>query len=237
MELLLREYLVLTLEKIRSSTGFNIQEFKRLETPEQVMEYAQNHLKLLGKGTSRAVFVLNSRQVIKVALGKKGLAQNEAEADAFTNPKSKPIIAKIFEADNDGFKWLISELVKPLKSDAEFKSLAGMSPSTMTHAIKGVKTDDVTKPAVPGAMSLKGKVSKLNQKLIDAVTSFAVENKMLWGDILKLNSWGKTADGRLVLFDYGATEAIFNRYYRNDFWTNLRKQRASASPSDKTLVP
>ena len=237
MESLLREYLTLVLEKIRSKK-FNVQEFKRLETPEQVMEYAQSRLKLLGKGTSRAVFVLNSRQVVKVALGKKGLAQNEAEADAFTNPKSKPIIAKIVVADDD-FKWLVSELVNPLKNDAEFESLAGMSLSTLRSAVSNAKANKMTTPAAPNALdgAAKKRVpaqSGLNSEFVEAVVSFATENKMLWGDILKLDSWGKAADGRLVLFDYGATEQIFRQYYRPSVWDSLRQQKKPKATTSHT---
>lgn len=227
METILREYFALLIEKIRSDS-FNISKFKRLETPEQVIKYVQDHLKLLGKGTSRHVFVLNSRQVIKVAIGEKGLAQNEAEVDAFTNPRSKPIIAKIFEADDD-FKWLVSELVKPLKSDDEFESLAGMSSATMKNVIvKSRSNDDVTAAARPG-VNPRRSASKINQKLIDAVSSFATENKMLWGDVLKLDSWGKTAAGRLVLFDYGATEEIYKQYYVND--SNGKNKQDKGTPA------
>lgn len=56
--------------------------------------------------------MLRSKRVLKIALNKQGIAQNEAEINIFTNPITKPIVAKVYDYDPN-FLWIISELVRP----------------------------------------------------------------------------------------------------------------------------
>ena len=94
---LLREYLSLVLERIKSGRGsaeekervgkFDLNRFKGLSNAAEMLEYADKRLQKLGEGTARAAFVLTGRHVLKVALNAKGLAQNEAELAVYTNPE------------------------------------------------------------------------------------------------------------------------------------------------------
>jgi hypothetical protein len=47
-----------------------------------------------------------------------------------------------------------------------------------------------------------------------------------------LSSWGKTADGRLVLLDYGFTDDVYQKHYKK---SGVR--RKDAGPKDVTAVP
>lgn len=101
---------------------FNMNEFKKLvkrynthpdgitgepaSSPKNYFEYASLNLEELGKGSSRIVYLLSAKKVLKIALNVKGIAQNEAEIDIYTNPKTKAIIAKIFDYDVD-YKYII----------------------------------------------------------------------------------------------------------------------------------
>lgn len=104
-------------EAIRTTGGttFDIREFRTITNPDKAYEYAEQRLKLLGEGSSRAVFLFSSGKVLKIAHGKRsaGKAQNESEVDVFTDPRSKPVVAKVFDYGKD-FTWLISELVHEL---------------------------------------------------------------------------------------------------------------------------
>jgi hypothetical protein len=53
--------------------------------------------------------------LLKIATGDSGVAQNKAEVDVFTNPKTKQIVATIFDFAKD-YSWLSSELVNPFDS-------------------------------------------------------------------------------------------------------------------------
>jgi hypothetical protein len=86
---LLREYLSLVIEKIRSkkvSSGrlgghFDLKKFKSLDSIDMMKIYAGEFLENIGEGSSRVAFLFSGKYVLKIALNKKGVGQNEAELD------------------------------------------------------------------------------------------------------------------------------------------------------------
>lgn len=205
---LLREYVSLVLEKVKSQRGkharggghFDLRQFKTLETSHIMLDYAGRYLQEMGRGTSRAAFVLTNRSVLKVALNSKGVAQNETELDVFTNPKTKAIIARILDADNKG-RWLISELVKPLRSEDEFERLTGIEFDDMDAAVVATYREQ------PVPEHLRG------NPFIQALVTTMREASLLPGDLVKVDSWGQTPDGRAVLLDYGFTGEVWDKHY------------------------
>jgi hypothetical protein len=236
------------------------------------------------------VYAISPKRVIKVALNKAGLAQNRTEVDVATDPKTRPVIANVFQADDD-YKWIVSELVRPI-SVGEFKSLTGIDHGTFRNFInysqaqeeiaasqKSVQKGKETKPE-PGrrsdaksssttlgstqmsptllskterdktaklenitkikqtfdvdvdelpdperdsdtlGVSRRQRMSNIMQKLepkqrdfLLSVAALVNTADLLTGDVAKINSWGKTADGRLVLFDYGYTPDVKAKHY------------------------
>lgn len=86
-----------------------------------MIDYVKNKvgLRYLGAGSSRAVFVLDSKRALKIAIKPAGVGQNQAELDATTDSASNALVAKVLQYDPE-FKWLVSELVKPLTDHKEF---------------------------------------------------------------------------------------------------------------------
>lgn len=95
--------------------------------------YAEQFLPKLGAGSSRVTFALSGGKVLKIALNNAGIGQNEAELKVYTNNVNNSVVTKIFDYDPT-FKWLVSELVKPLGGD-EFKQFTGLTFSQFEIAI------------------------------------------------------------------------------------------------------
>lgn len=114
------------------SRPFDINIFKSLRSAYEAAEYADERLEELGTGSSRKVFLLSSGKVLKIAYGKQnaGKAQNQEEVNVFTNPKSRPVVAKVFDYD-PSFRWIISELVKPLGDGDYVASRFGVDNETL----------------------------------------------------------------------------------------------------------
>lgn len=225
---LLREYISLMVEKIRTKKGqkgsmgdkFDLKKFKELPNHEVMVAYASKFLEKMGQGSSRVAFVLSSKHVLKIAINAKGLGQNQAEVEVYTNPKSKPIVAKIYQAGDDN-TWVISDLVKPIKDEGEFEQLAGVDWRTFSEYVNtGVKDKQVPKGAPP---------------FVQSVIQTALTNQMLRGDLVQqdfshsaaqdvLDHWGKTPDGRIALLDYGLSEDVWTSHYKG-------KQAAEPAPS------
>lgn len=73
------------------------------------LAYARRELHELGKGSSRAAFEMDGERVLKLAMNRRGLAQNAREFEAFQSYKGYPVFAKTLEC-SEKCEWLVSEL-------------------------------------------------------------------------------------------------------------------------------
>lgn len=205
MDRLLREYVTLLLEKIRSTKKdspfgdkFDLKKFKALENVHQLNAYAESFLQKLGQGSSRAAYVLSNRYVLKIAINNKGIAQNETEVGVYTNPKTRAVIAKVHAFDPD-YKWVIADAVRELKSDEDFTQSTGLNWYTFLHQVESI-----------------GKGRHLDSEpsdLAKAMGETMKQNNLLMGDIKEVGHWGKTPDGRVVMLDYGFTGEVWEKHY------------------------
>jgi len=224
---LLREMIGLVIEKIRTEKGvsskmgekFSINKFKEFDEPHIAMNYAEQFLEPIGTGSSRKTFLLSSKYALKIAINKAGVGQNEAEIDVFTNPKTKPIVSKIYSSGPNN-SWLISDLVKPITDEKEFEKLAGVSWPEFQYFMNIGYDNKQPDPDSP--------------QFVKTVLNFAFSNNMMFGDLAgkgTMDHWGKTPDGRIVLLDSGFTESVAQAHYR-------KKQKTGVDPhAEKTNIP
>lgn len=201
-------------EKIRGN--FKINTLYTLKTYQDVLAYSQESLKEIGKGSSRTVFALTSRFVLKVAHNQLGIAQNAAEVEIYTNPYSKPIAAKIIEYGK-GYIWIISEIVKPINDIRDFKRYAGIPFHLLDKAIelsidRGDRVEEIInfvfRKDIIKTYSIKDSVISWVK---DVLITLA-KTDLMPGDLFELSHWGKTSDGRVVLLDYGFTKDVAKAY-------------------------
>jgi hypothetical protein len=173
-----------------AKTGFDMDLFKRLDTEVEMEDYASKHLTKLGRGSGRVVFALNDKQVLKISTHNIfGREQNENEVGVYTYPNTKPIVTKIYDFDSE-YKWLVSEFVRVLKSEDEFKDLIGMSPKDLAYFLKNTDKAYSVYPELKNNSILKAIV-----ELVDIG---------VWElELTRYEHWGKTSNGRLVVLDYG----------------------------------
>jgi hypothetical protein len=214
---LLQEYIkdILT-EKLRSKI-FNINEFKRLKNLGDIWNYAYDNLEFLGAGSSRGTWLLSSGKVLKVARWDaelKGLSQNEAEVKIYTDLASTKFVAKIFDYDKQ-YQWLISELVKPIKSEDEFCNLLDLNPQS------GFDFKTLAQLGELGYNEARHIAAEENINLPDKTWDFIIayeiflnNHGLIPADIRVLSHWGKTASGNVALLDYGYDQNISGHLYR-----------------------
>lgn len=204
MNSLLREYISMLLWEIRSikkgsafGDKFNMKKFEALDNINMLVAYAESFLEKLGQGSSRVAFVLSPRYVLKIAINNKGIAQNETEVQIASNPKTKSIIAKVHKFDPN-YKWVISDAVRELKSDDDFSKATGLNWYTFLYEVAAIA---------------KGKWIGYPSEMAQATGETMKVNNMMFGDISKIGHWDKTADGRVVLLDYGLTGEVWKKHY------------------------
>jgi len=196
-----------------------------------LLNYADHFLQPLGEGSSRKAFLYSSKKVLKIAKNDFGLAQNQEEAQnadvgGDAEEFNKRVATKLYEKSEyfpPGLFWIIVELVNPLrgKSQSEsgytvdhngeyvdeeeeiedeikFRELTGVSWSEFCTDLEELvrmcreemdSSDEIDQTEYPD--------------FVKAVAKFAVSNDLIMGDLVTLNHWGSTADGRVVLLDSG----------------------------------
>ena len=158
-----------------------------------------------GEGSSRIVFELTPKTVIKLAYGVFGIHQN-GEKKPETQGKSS-IFTRIYDVAPDMI-WLVSEKVIPFKSEQQFKSKTGFDLeilSDIDQIIKDNNTVDVTKDYIKSIYKLDN--VKLN--FIFSIYDIIQREDLLEGDVLNPLHWGiSVVDGSLKLFDYGADKEL-----------------------------
>jgi hypothetical protein len=205
---LLREYIAILVE-IRSKKGvndklgkkFDMAKFKQLDNFHMMNVYASTFLDKMGVGSSRAAYVFSSRYVLKIAINEKGIAQNKTEVDVFTNPNSKDVVAKVYSADTK-FMWIVSDLVKPISTEGEFKSISGVRWSSFIQALETYLHNDTDYERPEGLPTF-----------VKGVIDTMLQNHLMLGDLDNVEHWGKTPDGRCVLLDYGFTHEVWEQHY------------------------
>lgn len=193
--------------KWRGSAKFDMKEFKSLPNESIMFAYALNYLEPLGQGSSRTVFVLTSKKVLKLARNPKGVAQNQAEIQVYTDPATADAAAKIHDADEGGL-WLISDMVRPVKSQQEFETLTGVSWQEFSDDLSGTISSQARKS---GGAKLRPDAAPFTRSVYNMAEQGSARLKL--GDLTELDHWGKTPDGRVVILDYGFTEDVAVKHY------------------------
>lgn len=192
-----------------------------------LIEYAKTHnLPFLGEGSARIVFALpNTKYVLKIAKSDKGISQNQAEVDVYTNPKTKNIVAKIFNFDRD-YTWIVSETVKEFESSEEFKQAVGIDITRLTSfyedmlkhgdkwyepTVKRITYDYGT--TLVAKRYLKAADEIINNSLAKDFANLIQATELIRADLGVEEHWGKTASGRIVILDYGFTEEVYQKHY------------------------
>jgi hypothetical protein len=204
---------------------FELSKFARVVGLEEQLEFLRTTGMFVGAGSSRIVFAVSPKKVVKLAGGwdeasgappssryvQAGRAQNKVEYEAYktASPEERMLLPVVYEA-GPNYAWIMCELVRPLRSDDELRAMLYLS--TEQYA----KFMDVIGY---GRKSFEEFVASLGgeaHKVFDRLAKLAEKLDLHIGDMSTIDQWGKTADGRLVLLDTGATEEVMRSYYREE---------------------
>ena len=192
--------------KWRDSGKFDINYFKDLQDITLMELYASDYLEILGEGSSRSVYALTSKKVLKIAKNVKGIAQNNAELQVYTDPATEDVSAKIYDSHDRG-RWLVSELVRPIHDEREFERLTGVDWEEFIDDLKMT----ISSTARSSMSPLRKDASEFTKKVYKMSEMGSARLKV--GDLTELDHWGKTSDGRVVILDYGFTTDVSEKYY------------------------
>lgn len=211
------------LEEMAYPINFNLEEFSRIPTFSGRKKYCDERLQKIGTGSSRIVYRVDDEKALKIAKNKKGIAQNEHEADWGRN--NYDIFAKIYEADENNYTWIEMELASKIKP-SDFKRLVDVSWAEVCLTIEYIY--DIYKPN-KNPYYVKRYNSDLMEKFMNEEV-YSEKNEFLFNlygymtdyQPMMINDWTRIANWGIVerngqelpvIIDDGLDELIYKTYY------------------------
>jgi len=211
--LLLKEVYAHELSLDESRRHINMPAFKKMDQ-RQRHTYLRKFGRMLGTGSAREVYLIGSGTVLKWAKNEKGNSQNEAEVEIFTDPKMKPLVAKIYDFDVENYAWLVSELVRPIEKPEEFEKLTGIQDLSRWVAYVETLAKEPDKRQAYHQELIEDYDEEYGDLPLTKYLVDALRDTSLWSpDLTIIDHWGETADGRVVILDYGYTKDVRLKHY------------------------
>ncbi len=194
--------------------GFDIQEFKHLSSFKKRVAYAKSHLERIAAGSGRVVFVADPDTVVKIALNKKGQAQNEVEDDI--SNMGYDIVAKVKDADSDGYLYLEVERAQKAKK-SDWKNITGWSFGDWMAVFSNYMNESRGRRGAARELVPDDYEDIEETNLFSEIIVLIADYDLPVGDFFKISSWGivNRDDGdKLVLVDYGLSKNVLQNYYQ-----------------------
>ena len=194
--------------------NFSFEEFNNIRSYNGKLKYATERLRKISSGSSRVVYQVDNEKVLKIAKNKKGLAQNETEAD--WSKDAYDVTAKVFETSPDFF-WVEMELAKKL-IPSRFKQLTKISIQDMQTAMSVLR--ERMRPIrnlAPAKLTPESEKKLYENEFYLDIERFVADYDMETGDFGRLNSYGEVirdGEAKVVLVDFGVSQQTWNDYYK-----------------------
>ena len=201
--------------------NFSMDDFKKLRSFSQRVNYCEQRLKRLGSGSVRIVYLIDDTTVLKLAKNNKGIAQNRAEAED-SYARDNELTTEVYDTD-ENYLWVEMQFARRAKAD-DFRKLTGHDFKFMCGFIDFVH-------------SWYGRYTQYGQcrdaeKYEEFLESDEYEYSFFWsladymnnfqleaiGDLKRPSSWGvvKDKDGseRIVIVDMGLNDDVYGGFYK-----------------------
>lgn len=192
-------------------------EFLNIRSYAGRIKFANQNLDRLGSGTGRIVYNIDGEKVLKLAKNSKGVAQNEAEANAGYYRDTQYIVTEVFD-NGDNYTWLVSELAKKV-NEKRIKELTDIpSLNELYYFLRNFKDQNNGKRKVFDQSKEMEEFFWENEFAQDLANFIANYNQSA-GDMGRPSSYGEVLrDGQptIVLTDYGLNDEVYDTHYNPD---------------------
>jgi hypothetical protein len=186
---------------LKQNTNPILEEISAAKDYDERVKIAKKHWKKLGEGSARAVFQINGKLIIKVAINDKGIAQNLSEM----RPENRgECVNPVIMGDAKG-KWLIARWSKTI-TKAEFKEHVGFGFDNFVNCLSYALNNESDKKKPKDYDEIK------HTKLFSCLVRLTIDNDLLVGDEKKISSFG-LLDGKIVIRDTGFSRAVWKKEY------------------------
>ena len=205
--------------------GFSFGMLKSLKSFKGRFNYCKEYLGMvIGKGSSRVVFQIDDEWVLKLAMNKKGIAQNEVEQQ-LCNDNYQDITPNMNNklSDIDDYKFIVSEYVIPASRN-DFINIFGITPDEFFNFITNVvRKHDICRNYMTFNYREYSdeEFSEMCEKeelldFYDYLTNYYPDRNTL-ADMQVLSNYGivnRNGEPKIVLLDSGYNEDVYNKFYK-----------------------
>lgn len=200
--------------------NWNIETFKSLRSFAQRIKYCEEHLQRISSGSARIVYKIDDEKVLKLAKNKKGLAQNELEAEYSKYGDLSDILARTFDAADDN-TWVEMELARKVTPPI-FKQVTGFNWDDYIKAMEKQYYRANPEKDRWGLANKKVIPDELDQQMWEDEFVYPMLNLLAnydipVGDLVRTNSYGlvkRNGEDNIVLIDYGLNQENYDSYYK-----------------------
>lgn len=221
--------------------AFDMDTFKSIRSFAGRVDYCRSKLKYLGRGSSRMVFEIDDEKVLKLAYNRKGVAQNEAEADPML--RNYNMFAEVFDV-HPTYQWIEMEKAVPAKK-SDFDRIYGGENGMFSDFFrewaydmeedltKGGVFDDWLHPYVFNIyLDMMGKSGgdawgeiyrdfedqfDYEGSLFEGIRNYMYDWDLhAYGDLQRISSYGvvkRNGKEEIVLIDYGLNNDVYDKHY------------------------
>jgi hypothetical protein len=208
-----------------SSNSFD--DIRKLKTTDELIAYAGTHFQKLGEGTSRATFDMGNNRVLKVAKTDAGKNENLTEI-SIANLKS-PFVFELYDSDKKGLWMSVEKLTPVSNSDLVYKNF------TIRQLGRAMTEYEMSSDF--GASVIKYDLEDfIKTPYFKKLTEFLDKNNLDIRDMMVVQNWGRTNDGRIVMSDVGLTRERFQERFGITETKEQAKQRRAGRLAAKKYV-
>lgn len=194
---------------------FSFDDLNNIRSFAKRVEYCKMHLgNPIGRGSSRVVFQLDDEKVLKLAMNRKGVAQNNVEYDKYAETYN--VTPKLYNCANDE-TWIVTEYVLPAKRQ-DFMECLGIDFDTFFEFIKACYNCYARRGReVPCDLSNE-QFSGLcdNNEDLYHFYCYMADYQLPFGDICRLGNLGmvmRDGEPHIVILDTGCNQEVYDTYY------------------------
>lgn len=212
------------LREMAYPSSFNLQYFSQIPHFKDRIKYCEEKLEKIAQGTSRIVYKVDEEKVLKIAKNKKGLLQNEKEADFGKNLYG--CFAEVYHAD-ENHMWIESEIARKA-TKWDFQNHYGFPFEQLDTFLKYIRNQRAYKPEYlhPETKAAWDRYFEENiydeqneeaTRLYRYLTDYA-PNFYATADWQNIDNWGlvdRKGKEYMVVVDNGFDEEVQNVYSRS----------------------
>ena len=196
-------------------TNWNVEEFSKLKSFNQRIQYCEKNLIRISSGSARVVYKIDETKVLKLAKNKKGLAQNEVEIDFSNDYMWDGLVAEIFNHDENNL-WTEMELANKVTKKS-FQEVTGLNFDEYCDSLRyyhGQVTNrrNMYTPSKPESYDNMWE-NEYGYGMLNLVGSYDLPV----GDLCRLSTYGvvnRNGHNVIVMIDYGLTKDLYDSYYK-----------------------